>query len=141
MWQTDFADRLESWTLLRDECSVLPLENALKLINSWWYNAPWQAYYLHWDDIETWPDPWQLLSDNTFCELARGLGILYTISMLEHKDLTSAALVLSEDDINLVVVNKEKYILNWDPEIIVNTPQVKKVKKSLSQDKIKTLYK
>lgn len=141
MWQTDFADRLESWTLLRDECGVLPLENALTLINSWWYNAPWQAYYLHWDDVETWPDPWQLLSDNTFCELARGLGILYTISMLEHKDLMSATLVLSEDDINLVVVNKEKYILNWDPEIIVNTPQVKKVKKSLSQDKIKTLYK
>ena len=141
MWQIDFADRLTAWTLLRDECKALPLENALKLINSWWYNAPWQAYYLHWDDIETWPDPWQLLSDNTFCELARGLGILYTISMLEHKDLTSAALVLSEDDINLVVVNKEKYILNWDPEIIVNTPQVKKVKKSLSQDKIKTLYK
>jgi hypothetical protein len=34
----------------------------------------------------TWPDPWQLLSDDVYCEVARGLGILYTITLLDRAD-------------------------------------------------------
>lgn len=125
MWYTDFADRLEAWADLRSKAQELPLEEALSLINEWWFKSPWTSYYLHWDDQPLWPDPWQLLSDNTFCELARGLGILYTITLVDHKDLTSVELVLTEDDCNLVLVNKGKYTLNWDSQVIVNTPPSK----------------
>jgi hypothetical protein len=76
----------------------------------------------------TWPDPWQLLSDNIYCDVARGLGILYTLTLLDHKDLTSIELILTEDNRNLVLINQEKYTLNWDTTIIVNTPLVQKVK-------------
>jgi len=138
MWYNDFADRLEAWSELRITCAGLPLEQALQTINEWWHYAPWQAHYLHWDDIETWPDPWELLNDNVYCDLARGLGILYTLSLLDHKDLTSAELILTEEGYNLVQVNKEKYILNWDSEVIVNTPH--KIKRRLTQDQVKKRY-
>jgi len=141
MWYPDFADRLESWHVVRTAANSMPLEQALELVNTWWQKSPWVAHYLHWDDIRTWPDPWQLLSDNVYCELARGLGILYTISMLDHADLTSAQLVLTEEGYNLVLVNKELYILNWDQEVIVNTPQNYKIKKSLAVEQIKQQYK
>jgi hypothetical protein len=137
MWYTDFADRLEAWAALRTDTQVLSLEAALQKINEWWFNSPWKSYYLHWDDQPTWPDPWQLLNDNIFCELARGLGILYTVTLLEHKDLKSAELVLTEDGRNLVLVNKEKYILNWDHKVIVNTPLSSKIKRSFIQEQIK----
>ena len=139
MWYNDFADRLESWSELRTTCATLSFEESLKTINAWWFNTPWCAHYLHWDDIETWPDPWELLNDNTFCELARGLGILYTLSLIDHKDLKSAELVLTEEGYNLVQVNKEKYILNWDSEVIVNTPH--KIKRRLTQAQVKKRYK
>ena len=129
MWQKDFTDRLESWANLRSHNQALPLEEALRNINDWWQKSPWQPYYLHWDDQPKWPDPWQLLSDNIYCDLARGLGILYTVSMLEHKDLISYELVLADDGRNLVLINKEKYTLNWDGSVLVNTPLVIKVKK------------
>lgn len=129
MWHKDFANRLESWAELRNQNRELPLEEALQNINDYWQKSPWQPYYLHWDDQSNWPDPWQLLSDNLFCDLARGLGILYTVSMLEHKDLVSYELILAEDDRNLVLVNKLKYTLNWDGSVLVNTPLVGKVKK------------
>ena len=129
MWHKDFADRLDSWAELRNQNRELPLDEALKNINDYWQKSPWQPYYLHWDDQPNWPDPWQLLSDNLFCDLARGLGILYTVSMLEHKDLVSYELILAEDDRNLVLVNKLKYTLNWDGSVLVNTPLVGKVKK------------
>jgi len=129
MWHKDFANRLESWAELRTQNRELPLEKALQNINDYWQESPWQPYYLHWDDQPNWPDPWQLLSDNIFCDLARGLGILYTLSMLEHKDLISYELILAEDDRNLVLVNKSKYTLNWDGSVLVNTPLVGKAKR------------
>ena len=137
MWHTDFADRLEAWAILREKAQSLPLDEALQTINDWWFDAPWKSYYLHWDDQPTWPNPWQLLNDNIFCELARGLGILYTITLLEHKDLKSAKLVLTEDEHNLVLVNKEKYTLNWDHKVIVNTPLSSKIKRSFIHEQIK----
>lgn len=139
-WPQHFSSRLESWNSLRDSCQNLPVESALTTINEWWFNVPWKPYYLHWDDQSTWPDPWQLLSDNIYCDLARGLGILYTISLLDRADLTSATLVLTEQGDNLVLVAKEKYILNWDRDTIVNTNQEVKIKKQLTQQAVKQQY-
>ena len=140
MWAKDFNNRLESWAQLRSRCQTLNFEKSLQLTNTWWTKSPWQSYYLHWDDQKTWPDPWQLLEDNMFCELARGLGMLYTISLTNHKDLTSVELVLTEDGYNLVVVNQEKYILNWNSDVIVNTPLTSKIKKRFTHNQVNQQY-
>ena len=137
MWQRTFEQRLASWTQLRSQCLHCSLEQCLSEINSWWFDTPWIPYHLHWDDQETWPDPWQLLSDNIYCGLARGLGILYTITMLERKDLQDAVLVDTGRD-NLVLVAQKKYILNWDKDQIVNInlrPQ--RSRHSIAQQQIK----
>jgi hypothetical protein len=140
MWPAEFADRLKSWSALRTQTASLPVEAALMAINNWWLAAPWHAYYLHWDDIKDWPDPWQLLSDNIYCDVARGLGILYTITLLDRKDLTSASLVLTKQDYNLVLLAQTKYILNWEKNTIVNNNQEVKVKRQLSQQQIQARY-
>jgi hypothetical protein len=140
MWPSKFEQRLSAWNNLRYDCRQLDTESALTQINQWWHMAPWKAYHLHWDDRPDWPDPWQLLSDNIYCDLARGLGILYTISLLDRADLTSAKLVLTDEGTNLVLVEKEKYILNWDKETIVNTNQEITIKKQLTQSTVKQQY-
>jgi hypothetical protein len=91
---------------------------------------------LHWDDSEKWPDPWQLLSDDMYCPLARGLGILYTISIIDRADLQDCELIECGSD-NLVLVPQKKYILNWDQEQIVNiNPGPKNFLHSISQSKL-----
>ena len=137
MWSTSFDSRLASWNQLRANTQNLPLESALFTINQWWFDSPWRPYYLHWDDQPVWPDPWQLLSDNVYCDLARALGILYTISLLDRADMTPTTLILTEEGINLVLVAKEKYILNWNPDSIVNTFQEVKIVRQLEQHQIK----
>ena len=137
MWPQTFADRLAAWADLRDKCQYLDIESALISINTWWANSPWQPYYLHWDDQPTWPDPWQLLSDNVYCDLAKALGILYTISLLDRADMADAELVLAEDGSNLVLVAKEKYILNWNKDSIVNNKPKVKIIRKLKQHQIK----
>ena len=119
MWHSKFQDRLNSWIQLREKCNVSSLPLCLDLVNQWWFHAPWTAYTLHWDDKANWPSPWQLLEESRFCSLARGLGIIYTIAMLDRQDIVDAGFFETDQD-NLVQVNNKKYILNWDPETIVN---------------------
>jgi hypothetical protein len=136
MWLATFESRLSSWNLLRDQCQILPVKSALEEINAWWFRAPWKPYYLHWDDRATWPDPWQLLSDNVYCDLARGLGILYTITLLDRADMAPYSLILTDDERNLVLTAKEKYILNWESGNIVNNNQVVNIRQQYQQQPI-----
>lgn len=104
---------------MRSQCQGLSKTDCLLTINQWWFGSPWIPYHLHWDDRDQWPDPWQLLQDNLFCSLARALGIMYTIALIDRADINDAVLVDLRDD-NLVLVDQKKYILNWDREQIVN---------------------
>lgn len=139
MWPKTFAHRLESWYQLRSHAQSADLATALNSINQWWFNAPWIPYHLHWDDRAVWPDPWQLLSDNTFCGLARALGMLYTITLIDRADLQDCVLQEHVSD-NLVLVPGEKYILNWDRACIVNiTPGEPNLRRCVSQPQLKQL--
>jgi len=140
MWPRTFELRLDAWAELRSHAQKLSAEQALFEINRWWFAAPWRAYHLHWDDQKDWPDPWELLSDNIYCDVARALGILYTISLLDHADLTDAELVLTRDGHNLVLVDKRKYILNWEHNSIVNTNHKLEIIKCLTQSQIQQKY-
>jgi hypothetical protein len=140
MWAETTNQRLRAWYTLRESAQALPIKSALEIINAWWFCCPWQPYYLHWDDQTAWPDPWQLLNDNVYCEVARGLGILYTITLLDRKDLTSASLVLTQTGHNLVLVDQTKYILNWSPDTVVNTNQQVVVHQQLTQTQINKQY-
>ena len=82
---------------------------------------PIDNYYLHWDDVPKWPSPWDLIADGIFCDLAKALGIVYTIHLLERSDIDSVQLAQTNDGDNLVLVNQGLYILNWSPEEVLNT--------------------
>ena len=136
MWPGNFVSRLDSWTSLRARVRDLDLEQCLQTINAWWFQPPWANYYLHWDDRAQWPDPWQLLQDNIYCDVARGLGILYTLALLERADIQDAKLVEAGSD-NLVLVDGEKYTLNWEPDIIVNIcPDKVNVRRVITQQEV-----
>jgi hypothetical protein len=140
MWPQTFELRLDAWANLRQQIQSLSAPQALTQINDWWFRTPWRAYHLHWDDQADWPDPWELLSDNIYCDVARGLGILYTISLLNHADLTDAELVLTNEGHNLVQVCQRKYILNWDKDTIVNTNRKLEIKRCLTQHQVQQKY-
>ena len=114
MWPQTYEDRLASWCQLRETNQTNDLETALLAVNDWWQAAPLSNYYLHWDDRRNWPDPWDLLADNIYCSLAKALGIVYTLHLMERIDITNMQLAQSQDgNDNLVLVNEGLYILNW----------------------------
>ena len=132
MWARTFQDRLGSWYQLRDKSQTQSLTQCLEAINAWWFRWPWCAYRLHWDDQDSWPDPWQLLEEPRLCPLARGLGIMYTLALLDSHDLTDTRMVEQDSD-NLVLVSNEKYILNCDSEPVVNiAPRAAQIRHQIS---------
>ena len=135
MWCSTFEQRLAAWNSLRDRVRDQSKPDALKEINAWWQQTPWRAYHLHWDDRQDWPDPWQLLSDNIYCDLARALGILYTITVLDRDDMQDAELVETEQG-NLVQLDGGKYILNWGRDLGLNT-NLQQSKHHIAQSEVK----
>ena len=79
------------------------------------------THHLHPHDIDNWPDPWELLSENTYCEVARALGMCYTLYLIGVNDIE---LVLARnntgEDVVLVLVDNAKYILNYWPNTVIS---------------------
>lgn len=118
---SDYETRLKSWSKLRETLKDQPLHTQCVEVDAFWQHVPLINHYLHTDFIKDWPDPWQLISDNTFCYYARGLGIIYTLLLLGAKHVD---FVLAKDDNNnevvLVLVDDAKYIMNYWPGTVVN---------------------
>lgn len=119
MWKTSYEERLADWYELRQASEHLPLEQQLQLINNWWFRAPMVNRVVTWDDPRNWPNPWDLLVNSGYCELARSLGIVYTLMMLENPQHTDLSIIATGND-NLVLVDHGKYILNWAPGEVLN---------------------
>lgn len=122
VFQEPFHVRLKSWHDMRESIKELPILEQCIRIDSWWQYAPLVNHYLHPLDISMWPsDPWQLLSDNVYCEIARGLGMCYTLRFMGINDIR---MVQANDvqgyEVFLVLVNNAKYILNYYPNTILN---------------------
>lgn len=135
-WGNTFDKRLADWSNLRSSADLQSIEQLLLNINRWWFRAPWSPYYLHWADQNSWPDPWQLLHDNIFCDLSRGLGILYTIALIDRVDLQTTKLITTVDNYSLIIYN-DQYVLNWDEESIVNNTLDLRCYNCLTQDQVK----
>lgn len=120
MWESSYQARLADWVNLRQSACSLPLEQQLTLVNEWWFRAPIVNKRVEWGK---WPDPWNLLNNNGYCELARALGIVYTLLLIDDINYTDLKIIQTEKD-NLVLVDQGKYILNWAPGEMLNTHSI-----------------
>lgn len=127
-------DRLLAWNQLRQDNTKNELADALININDWWQMLPIANHYLHWDDIDRWPNPWDLIADGIFCDLAKALGVVYTIHLLERDDITQIELAETRDGDKLVLVNQGKYILNWAPGQLLNNHTQTHIERTINSD-------
>lgn len=138
-----FDPRLASWQKLRKDIAQYDLKTSLEHINYFWESAPFTPYYLDWDKPESWPDPWTLVSENLYCDLAKALAMLYTVYFTEHKSQITVELriykcLLTGYEYNLIWINNGEFILNYSNEI-VNTEHMQKDLKLLKAYSIEEL--
>ena len=119
MTMDTFEERLLSWSSLREKAKFLPLEECLLQVNNWWQMLPITNHYLHVDDYRVWPNPWELLADNIFCDVAKALGIVYTLLLMEREDIMQCSIVATNNEC-LVKINNGIF-LNYAPKTLLNT--------------------
>lgn len=127
MWNLKPEERLREWRALRHSIAADSLESALNTVSHTWSYAPYVTHYLSPDLISDWPDPWTLLHENLYCDLAKALGMLYTVYLSGHWNNTVDNLEIriykntdTNDWSNVVWVNRGKYILNLMFDTVVN---------------------
>ena len=128
MWQSHSEKRLVAWADLRNSCKENPsLDEVITTIHDWWQQAPMVLHYLHCDLVDDWPDPWDLIAENTYCSLAKCLGMCYTIRMLGRQDVDDVCILEIDNNDYIVQVNKGLYCLNWNIDKVVNMKQLENI--------------
>lgn len=121
VFQLNYDARLRSWYDLRQKLQNADTATKCVEIDKWWQYAPLVNHYLHPQEVSAWPGPWELLNDNEYCYLARGLGMVYTLLLTGIDDIDFR---LGKDDnsedVALVMVDNAKYVMNYWPDMVVN---------------------
>ena len=121
VFQLNYETRLQSWYDLRQSLQNADTQTKCIEIDKWWQSAPLVNHYLHPHEISQWPGPWELLNDNEYCQLARGLGMIYTLLLLGVDDIDfRLGTDDNSEDIAVVLVDHAKYVMNYWPNMVVN---------------------
>lgn len=121
VFQLHYDTRLRSWYELRENISKSDIKHKCIEVDNWWQKAPLVTHHLHLLDSESWPGPWDLLVENTYCTVARALGMCYTLILIGVTDIEIVeATDVNGEDMVLVLVDSAKYVLNYWPNTVVN---------------------
>ena len=127
MWKLNANERLNRWREFRKQIAELPFEERLIPIVDFWLSCPFIPYYLDPTLPDSWPDPWVLIEENCYCDLAKCLGIVYTLYLTSHQpQLEIRQYNDKEANIlyNLVWVDQGKYVLNLEHDSVVNKKHI-----------------
>ena len=106
-------EKLIEWKKFRDhlETSETPFMDLANL----WSRAPFVGRYLDPNLPSTWPDPWKLILDGTFDDLAISLGMLYTIKLTQRFQDADCKIFMTTGSNNKTFLSVDNNtILNWE---------------------------
>jgi len=115
-------DRLTEWKRIRNQ--IEDCEDPYSVVADLWSRAPFVNPYLDPKNPSDWPDPWHLVLDNKYDDLAIALGMLYTFKLTErfmgivceiHMSIPQAG-----DTPRFFLVVDNKYVLNYDPKVVLD---------------------
>ena len=138
MWfQQKREDRILHWRDWRKSLSGKDKHKVLQEIAKTWAQVPTGSQIIAQDSFDDWPNPWQLISDNYYCDLSVALGMCYSILLLDdyqdlYEDVSLNIYKQNNNWVNLPIIDREKYVLNWNIGEIVNIEHVAK-KQNLQQ--------
>jgi len=121
VFQLNYEARLKSWYDLRKSLEDGDIKTSCLAIDNWWQKAPPVNHYLHPNDIDSWPGPWDLLVENNYCQIARGLGMVYTLQLVGIKDIDFCiAIDDNSEECALVMVDRAIYVMNYYPNTVIS---------------------
>ena len=99
--------------------------NHLQIVAQDWARCPLVPNYLEYDDCRDWPDPWTLVSEGNYCDVARALGMFYTLYYTSYPFRDTMKIEIYKDRknheyLNLLRCEDGLYTLNYSVGEVVN---------------------
>lgn len=112
MFDKNKEDRLRAWADFRKqlEYSDNPIQDTIDL----YHMAPLVNLQVDPYNTDLWPDPWELLYDNKYCDFAKILGIASTLQLTDRFSETPMMIHIYTDRDNSEV----KYMLFLEDKVI-----------------------
>ena len=116
-WFLDRQGKLLAWREWRQQLSAMDTESAFKETAEWWKFVPLVSKTFDPWREETWPDPWSLVSNGSFCPSAQGLGMFYSL-VLCGIDCRLVLAVVDKEPKFLVEIAGNRMLNYYDGEIV-----------------------
>jgi len=129
MFKLSTNDRLSRWRSFRIFLDTLTLEESIVRTNDFWASCPFTPYYLDPLEPKYWPSPWDLIIENCYCDLAKALGLVYTLHLTKHQKFLFPEISIYLDTktnyrYHIADFCHGKYVLNLAEGEIVNKQHI-----------------
>jgi hypothetical protein len=135
-------ERLRLWKELRGSLAGADLSVQLNSIAQFCAKMPFGSRTLDYYTPEDWPTPWEILYHGTFCKSSISLLIFYTITFLSPETKVDLYLVEDSDDIFLLPIIDDQFVLNYELGVVSKYLDVKdsfKIRQVFPQGRVKTI--
>jgi hypothetical protein len=116
-WFLDKQGKLLAWREWRSQLSAMDTASAFKEAAEWWKFVPLVNKTFDPWRMESWPTPWELVGNGSFCQNAQGLGIFYSL-ILSDIDCQLMLAVVDNEPRLLVVLDNNKLLNYYDGELV-----------------------
>ena len=127
MFEKKFEDRLKLWHDFRE--SLSQTSDPVQATIDFWSHAPDSIRNLDPYDETTWPDPWQMIEENSYCEFTRLLAVVYTLKLsdlfTDWQPTFKVGLDKRQSRLYYMCILNDK-VLGIDPEKSVDITQLSK---------------
>jgi|TARA_B100000035_G_scaffold310546_1_gene318534 hypothetical protein len=82
MFPNNYFQRLELWRNLRTKIETA--SSPFDIVFDFWNSVPTDSISADPYDKNSWPDPWEMIKENTYCEFGKILAIMYTLQLTER---------------------------------------------------------
>jgi hypothetical protein len=127
---------LTAWYNLRQHLEHC--DDPIDVVTQFFESLPKVKIYTDPYDQDTWPTPWELITENEFCDFNRILGICYTLQLTDRFKDYHPTIKVAFDNVNKTVY----YLLFLDDKVYGYDDDwisTNKLPKSLKMQKIYTM--
>lgn len=120
MFEKPFEERMAAWQQFRQtlETSATPFEDVI----NFYRKAPLVSVHTDPWNPDTWPDPWQLLDENQYCDFCTVLGWCFSLQLTDRFKESSFEIHIITDNClgyNYLLMVDDN-VLGYDDNKVIN---------------------
>ena len=120
MVNISYENRLLTWKEFRN--NLCNEEDPLQSVVDFWKNIPEEPRSIDPYDRQTWPTPWELIEENSYCKYSKILAVAYTMMLSEccrdwHYEI-KIGLDKTRSELYYVLIANDR-VIGFDPDKIV----------------------